>query len=140
MSLFSLWVELQVRSFGRRRRRRKRNAGDDDLLVAGAIRISDKFENPQQDHDETEKKSYAEDHYDPCFNAVSLSIGATLFLLAQFSLISMWALLYKKKKIEDENPNNDAFERPSRQTRRKRRSHFNDTCQHEFCSASLESL
>ncbi|XP_059099096.1 uncharacterized protein LOC131893159 [Tigriopus californicus] len=110
-------------SFGRRRRRRRRQIeGQDtgsksDLMVAGVIRISDKFElaSRKEQPDTLEREIIREDTHNvwtpqdspehvSCLNTVSFSIGATIFVFVQCVILGAWTYLYyrrERKKSED---------------------------------------
>lgn len=109
-------------SFGRRRRRRQIEGRQDkgsksDLMVAGVIRISDKFElaSRKAQPDILETEIIKEDNHNvwtsqsspehvSCLNAMSFSIGATIFVIVQCVILGVWTYLYyrrERKKSED---------------------------------------
>lgn len=102
--------EQRVQSFGKRR---KRSSDDEeDFMVAGAIRISDKFDLEEEQKTDVNSNDIEntsndvtwshkeEEHSDSCGNTFALAFGALIFLLAQCALIGVWTFLYFKRKKE----------------------------------------
>ena len=110
---------LRLSSFGRRRRRsvapqqqrRQRHSksleNDENVMVAGSIRISDKFElgdkssgsKPSTNWNDVARDDCSSMSYQPeGMNSFAFGIGATLFLIAQCILIAVWVCIYQRHK------------------------------------------
>lgn len=101
-----------LKSHGKRKKREAKM--EKDLMVAGVIRISDKFEldeksvNRNEDFAEAPQGVWNEEGAAPptttsqtsssCLNTFAVAMGATIFLLAQCVIIAFCTYLYHKHK------------------------------------------
>eukprot|EP00095_Tigriopus_kingsejongensis_P006961 maker-scaffold406_size180810-snap-gene-0.27 protein:Tk06961 transcript:maker-scaffold406_size180810-snap-gene-0.27-mRNA-1 annotation:"hypothetical protein L798_11402" len=101
-------------SYGRRKRRQVDGfdtSSDQDVMVAGVIRISDKFELAQDSGSGSEAGEDEDTHSwlplpndQQCLNTLTFSLGAMVFVFIQCLILGIWSFCYfsrQRRKRED---------------------------------------